>query len=74
MGLCDDVGYGECFAGAGHAEECLVFVAGVDAVDELLDGGGLVASGLVWGDELELGHYSRLALWALRSYILRVWR
>ncbi len=46
--LRDDVGYGECFAGACYAEECLVFVARVEAIDELPDGGGLVASGLVW--------------------------
>ncbi len=52
--LLDDLGHGEGFAGAGDAEEDLVFFAGVDAGDQLGDGSGLVALGFVGGRELEV--------------------
>jgi len=45
----DDLGHGEGLAGAGDAEEDLIFVAGVEAGDELGDGAGLVAGGFVVG-------------------------
>ena len=57
--LLDDLGHGEGFAGAGDAEEDLVFFAGVDAGDEFGDGSGLVALGLVGGRELEV-HLCRI--------------
>ena len=44
-----NVGHGEGFAGAGDAHEDLVFFALVEAFDEGVDGGGLVAGGLVGG-------------------------
>jgi len=52
--LGDDGGHGEGLAGAGDAEEHLVFVAGVEAGDELGDGARLVARGFVVGNELEV--------------------
>ena len=51
--LLDHLGHGEGFAGAGDAEEHLVPVAVVDAADELRDGLGLVAAGLVVAGKLE---------------------
>ena len=45
--LLDDLGHGEGLAGAGDAEQDLVFLAGVEAGDEFGDGAGLVALGLV---------------------------
>ena len=54
VGLLDDLGHGEGLAGAGDAEEDLVLFAGGEAVDELVDGAGLVALGLVGGDELKV--------------------
>ena len=51
------LGHGEGFAGAGNAEENLVFFAGGDAVDELRDGSGLIALRGVLGDELEVHPY-----------------
>ena len=56
----DDLGHGEGFAGAGDAEQDLVFVAGLEAGDEFADGTRLVALGLVLGDELEV-HPCRIA-------------
>ena len=56
LDACDDVGHGEGLAGAGDAEERLVLVAAAQAVDELVDGLGLVAGGLEVGDEFEVGH------------------
>ena len=50
VGLLDDLGHGEGLAGAGDAEEDLVFVAGGEAAHELGDGAGLVACGGVVGD------------------------
>ena len=55
--LFDDFGHGEGLAGAGDAEEDLVFFAGVDAGDEFGDRSGLVALGLVGGGELEVHLY-----------------
>ena len=43
----NDLGHGEGFAGAGDAEQDLVFVAAFDAAHELADGRRLVAAGLV---------------------------
>ena len=57
LGLLDDLGHGEGLAGAGDAEEDLVLFAGVEAGDELGDGAGLVALGLVGGGELEVHLY-----------------
>ena len=54
----DDVGHGEGLAAAGDAEERLVLIAAAQAVDQLVDGLGLVAGGLEVGDEFELGHGS----------------
>ena len=55
--LFDDFGHGEGLAGAGDAEEDLVFFSGVDAGDELGDRSGLVALRLVGGGELEVHLY-----------------
>ena len=55
--LLDDLGHGEGLAGAGDAEQDLIFFAGGEAGDELGDGAGLVALGLVGGDELEVHLY-----------------
>ena len=57
LGLLDDLGHGEGLAGAGDAEEDLIFFAGGEAGDELGDGAGLVALGLVGGGELEVHLY-----------------
>ena len=54
VGLLDDLGHGEGFAGAGDAEQHLVLLAGGEPFDELFDGAGLVASGLVGGDQLKI--------------------
>ena len=54
VGLLDDLGHGEGLAGAGDAEQDLVLFAGGEAGDELFDGAGLVATGLVGGDELKV--------------------
>src|SRR5581483_1403321 len=40
----DDLGHRECFAGAGDAEQNLVFFAVEDTARQLLDGAGLVAA------------------------------
>ena len=53
----DDLGHGEGLAGAGDAEQDLVFFAGREAGDDLCDGAGLVALGLVGGVELKLHLY-----------------
>ena len=53
LGAGDDLRGGEGLARAGDAEQHLVGLAVVDAFDEVGDGGGLVAGGLVGGDELE---------------------
>jgi hypothetical protein len=57
--LFDDLGHGEGLAGAGDAEEDLILFSGVDTGDELGDGSGLVALGLVGGGELEV-HLCRI--------------
>ncbi len=49
LGGGDDLGHREGLAGAGDAEQHLVAVLVLDAFDELLDGGGLVALRLVFG-------------------------
>ncbi len=54
VGLLDDLGHGEGLAGAGDAEQDLVLFAGGEAVDELFNGAGLIAAGLVRGDELKV--------------------
>ncbi len=48
-----DVGHGEGFSGAGDAHEDLVLFSFVEAFDEGVDGGGLVAGGFVGGFDLE---------------------
>ena len=50
----DDVGHGEGFTGAGNAEECLVFLALIDAFYQAGNGCGLVAGGLVGALNVEL--------------------
>ena len=57
--LFDDLGHRESLAGAGDAEEDLVFFAGVEAGDELGYGSRLVALGLVGCGELEV-HLCRI--------------
>ena len=54
VGLLDDLGHGEGFAGAGDAEQDLVLFAGAEALHQFVDGAGLVAAGLVAGDELKV--------------------
>ncbi len=54
VGLLDDLGHGEGFAGAGDAEQDLMLFAGGEAGHELFNGAGLVATGFVGGDELEV--------------------
>src|SRR5690606_7096038 len=49
----DHLRHGVGLAGAGDAEQDLIAVAPVYALDEFGDGGGLVAGGLIFGDELE---------------------
>jgi hypothetical protein len=61
LDLLDNFGHGEGFAGAGDAEQDLVFVAGAEAGDELGDGAGLVALGFVGGGELKVHRLSRIA-------------
>ena len=53
LGARDDLRGGEGLARAGDAEQDLVGLAVVDALDELGDGGGLVAGGVVVGGEAE---------------------
>jgi hypothetical protein len=55
--LFDDLGHREGFAGAGDAEEDLIFFACMNAGDEFGDGAGLVALGLVGGRELKVHPY-----------------
>ncbi len=52
-GLFDDLGHGEGFAGAGDAEQDLVFFAVEDAAEKLIDGGGLIAAGSVIDAQVE---------------------
>ena len=51
--LFDDLGHGEGFARAGDAEQDLMLLAIEDAAKELVDGGGLVATGAVVDAEVE---------------------
>src|SRR5690606_23879505 len=53
LGAGDDLRGGEGLARAGDAEQHLVGLAVLDALDQFGDGGGLVAARLVIGDELE---------------------
>jgi hypothetical protein len=55
----DDFGHGEGLAGAGDAEEDLIFFSGVDAGDELGYGARLIALGFVGSGELEV-HLCRI--------------
>src|SRR4029077_19194135 len=55
----DDLGHREGFAGAGDAQEDLVFLPGIHAADELVDGSGLVTARLVVAAQLEF-HEKRL--------------
>jgi len=57
----DDVGHGEGLAGAGHAQERLVFIAFFQPLHELIDGLRLVASHTEIGDNLEWRHDSIIA-------------
>jgi len=52
--LLDDLGHGEGFAGAGNAEQHLMFFAVQEPLDELVDGAGLIAARLIMGDELKV--------------------
>jgi hypothetical protein len=58
--LLDDGGNGEGLAGAGRAEQHLVFHSVVHAVHETADGFGLVAHGLEGGLKFE---FHGLLLW-----------
>ena len=51
--MLDQLGHGEGFAGAGDAEQDLVLFAFQDAAEKLLDGGGLIAAGLVIDAEMK---------------------
>ncbi len=53
--LLDDVRHGEGFAGAGDAEQRLMFRAGLQSLHQLRNGLRLITSGFVWRDELEHG-------------------
>ena len=53
--MLDDMGHGEGLARAGDAQQDLVALLALEPGDELDDGLGLVARGLVVGDDLE-GH------------------
>ena len=53
--MLDDMGHGEGLARAGNAQQDLVALLALEPRDELDDGLGLVAGGLVVGDDLE-GH------------------
>ena len=44
--VADDVGHGERLAGAGDAEQCLVFFAGQQSGSQSLDGLGLIPGGV----------------------------
>jgi hypothetical protein len=59
IGLLNDFGHREGFAGAGDAEKDLMLVAGFQAIEELIDGGGLIAARLVVAVQLEF-HRERL--------------
>ena len=50
----DDAGHGEGLAGAGDAEEHLVFLAGAEAGEEFCDGSGLVTLRLIGSGELKV--------------------
>ena len=47
IALLDDLGHGKGLAGTGHAEKHLMFFAGLDTRKKLIDGGRLIAAGLV---------------------------
>ncbi len=54
VALLDDLGHGEGFAGAGDAEQHLMLFACSEALDQLVDGAGLVSARLIGGDELKV--------------------
>jgi hypothetical protein len=60
VGLGDDGGHGEGLAGAGDAEKDLIFFAGGEAREELGDGAGLVALGLVGVNRLSVWRSPRV--------------
>ena len=53
IGALDDLGHGEGLAGAGDAEQDLMLFAGFEAADELVDGCGLIAAGLIVAGSLK---------------------
>ena len=59
-GLLDQLGHGVGLAGAGDAEQHLVFFAVQQAAEELIDGGGLIAARAVIDAQMK-GHDSRIA-------------
>ena len=53
IGLLNELGHRKCFAGTGDAEKHLMLFARLDAAVELIDGGRLIAAGLVVAMQLE---------------------
>jgi hypothetical protein len=49
----DDLSHRESFAGAGDAEQNLMLVAGLNSMNKLGDGGGLIAAWLVGAFKFE---------------------
>ena len=72
IGLFDDLGHGKSFSGAGDAEKNLVLVAGLEAAEELVDGRGLIATGLIVAAQLKVHRMVLLrvfrAQWKLSLY------
>ena len=54
VGLLDDLGHREGLARTGNAQQHQVLFSGGKALHQLLNGTGLVAFGLVAGDELKV--------------------
>jgi hypothetical protein len=54
--LRDHIGHGKGLAGPGDTEQRLVFLAGRNPGDQLLDGLTLISAGLEWGFELKRRH------------------
>ncbi len=70
IGLRDDLGHREGFAGTGDAEKDLVLVAGFDAGEKLIDGSRLIAARLVVAVQLEFHREGLLPVrraWQKRS-------
>ena len=74
-GFLDQLGHGVGFAGAGDAEQHLMFFAVQQAAEELIDGGGLIAARAVIDAQMK-GHASRIAVagdwWLVAGYWLLV--